>query len=295
MPDNTLFHFGVLPLSISFPFYKRRIRHHNIKGIIDIQFSWKRQLFEKTQCPYLIIHDPWTENYYHWMTQALPRLLMVLKANISFTLLLPSTHCKAFHTESLKAMGIENWIDFEVDRIYYKAKNLVYPSHDIQIGDYNDDLMKELSLALKIESGPKSEKNYLFVHRASQNNRRIINDEEVLEVFIMWGFEVIDFEKLDFEEQRKVAGAASIIAGVHGAGLTNMLFMEKGSTVLELTSILSGEQYYYYTLSCALGHRYYYQKCKPEADGKTIQETNFHVDITELKKNLELMIRGSND
>ena len=109
--------------------------------------------------------------------------------------------------------------------------------------------------------------------------------------FLFWGFKVINFENLSFEEQREIAAEASILAGVHGAGLTNMLFMEKGSKILELTSLLNGEQYYYYTLSNALGHDYFYQLCTPQETGTSIQETNLEVDIELLYKNLELMMK----
>lgn len=295
LPDSTLFTFRVWPLSISFPFYKKRIRHHSIKGIIDIQLSWAHQLFKRVEGPYLIIHDQWTLNYYHWITQALPRLLMVLKANVPFTLLLPKTYNKEFHLKSLRILGVEYWVSFEVEKTYYNVPNLLYPSHDIQVGDYHDGLMRELSMVLRKPIAPNVQKKHLFVHRASKNERIIINEEEVLAAFMKWGFIVIDFEKLNFDEQRIIASEASILAGVHGAGLTNMLFMKRGAKVFELTSFLNGEQYYYYTLSNALGHHYYYQKCSPEEGGKTIQEANFYVSISDLDRNLQLMIRDNND
>ncbi|HLA58615.1 MAG TPA: glycosyltransferase family 61 protein [Puia sp.] len=294
LPDNTLFLYKIWPLGISFPYYKKRLRHHSIKGLFDIQRSWRNLILGKALKPYVTIHDPWTSNYYHWMTQALPRLLMVLKKGISFTLLLPETHCTEFHNKSLEVLGIENWTTFEVDKIYFKVFNLVYPAHDIQIGDYNDDLMIELSLALKKGLRTKKERNYLFVHRVSKNVRRIVNEEEVLSTFLSWGFKIVNFETLSFDEQRIIAGEASIMAGVHGAGLTNMFFMEKGSKVLELMSLLNGEQYYYFTLSNALGHDYYYQECKPEVGGKSIQETNLIVNIEQLNRNIELMVKQDN-
>jgi capsular polysaccharide biosynthesis protein len=293
LPDSTLF-YGIFPIGLSFPYFRNRIRHHSIKGIFDIKVAWNSSAFKKTDIPYLVIHDQWTLNYYHWMTQALPRLLLALKTQTSFTLLLPKSHCAEFHVKSLKLLGVNNWINFEVDKIYYKVHNLIYPSHDIQIGDYHDDLINELSLALKKGSIAKREGNYLFIQRASKSGRQIINENEVLGAFLSRGFEVVNFENLSFEQQGIVAAEASILAGVHGAGLTNMLFMKRGSKILELTSVLNGEQYYYYTLSNALGHDYYYQECKPELEGKTIQETNFIVDIEQLNKTIELMIRKNN-
>ena len=80
LPDSTLFLFRIWPLAISFPYYKKRIRHHSIKGILDIQLSWRGLKMERLRKPYVMIHDQWTLNYYHWMTQALPRLLLALNS-----------------------------------------------------------------------------------------------------------------------------------------------------------------------------------------------------------------------
>jgi capsular polysaccharide biosynthesis protein len=294
LPDSTLFLFRIWPLANSFPFFKKRIRHHSIKGIFDIQRTWNYQLLPKAEKPYLIIHDAWTLNYYHWMTQALPRLLMASKSQLPFTLLLPKDHCLPFHIASLKMLGISNWITFDIGKKYYEVHDLIYPSRDIQIGDYHDGLINDLAYILRkgIEA-LRNKKTFLFIHRKSTAARRILNEDQVLSAVLSHGFKVVYFENLSLEEQKLLAGKASILAGVHGAGLTNMLFMEKGGRVFELTTVTNGEQYYYYTLSNALGHHYYYQFCQPEAEGKSIQEANLFVDVGLLNRNLDLLIKNN--
>lgn len=288
LPDSTLFRYGFLPLDISFLFYRKRIKHHSIKGILDIRRRWKKVKLDRTAEPYLIIHDPWTTNYYHWITQALPRLLLAKQTNNPYRLLLPNTHLTEFHIKSLKALGVEDWETIDVGETWYQAPSLMYPSHDIQVGDYHDDLMKELSSELRRGKNTSVNGELIFVHRKS-HVRRIVNEDAVLSVFNSFGFRIVNFETLTFEEQMRLASGASVLAGVHGAGLTNMIFMAKDSKVLELTPILNGEQYYYYTLSNALGHDYYYQACQPDVPGKTIQESNLIVDIDKLKHILQQM------
>ncbi len=46
--------------------------------------------------------------------------------------------------------------------------------------------------------------------------------------------EVVRFEKLNFKEQLKAVREADILVGIHGAGLTHVLFMSDGSTMIEL-------------------------------------------------------------
>jgi capsular polysaccharide biosynthesis protein len=293
LPDATLILGGLWPLSFSFLFYRKRIKVHNVKGVLAIRRKWKKHTLPNAPAGYFTIHDAWTTNYYHWTTQSLPRLLLVRKLNSRATLLLPEDHCKPFHIEMLRMLGVENWITIPAGKNYFHVSNLTYPSHDIQIGDYHDDLIRELSSLLRSKAGNHNEKgNRLFIER-SGHVRNIVNKEEVHRVLNDYGFDIVTFDKLGMHEQISLAANASIVVSVHGAGLTNMLFMDPGSRVMELTSQMDGEQYYYFTLSNALGHHYYYQYCKPDNIQKTIQEANILVDIHQLANNLELLTQGS--
>lgn len=289
LADSTLFK-GIYPLNLSFPYFKKRLRHHNIKGILNIQRKWNKEKFEQSSFSYLVIHDQWTRNYYHWITQALPRLLLAYKVSSDFHLLLPKDHCSNFHIESLHMLGVKNWTVLPNDLRYYELNNIFYPSHDIQIGDYNDCLMVEL--ASKICERANNPSLRIFIDRVNTRQRIILNSESVYSTLQSYGFKIIDFESLNFKEQLKLAGQTKVLAGVHGAGLTNMLFMPLGSSVFELTTRLQGDQYYYFTLSNSLKHNYFYQLCTPDCSKKSIQEANITVDIDTLKKNIELILNN---
>lgn len=285
LPDGTLFKW-LFPLTISFLFFRKRIRLHNIKGIVAIRLNWKKLELSATE-PFLIIHDAWTQNYYHWITQALPRLMLAQKNKTSFQLLLPNDHQSEFHTSSLHLLGVTSWRILQKGNLFYKLQNLWYAGRDIQIGDYHSDSIIALRDALSRIS--EHANRNIFIHRTSQANRRIINQREVLDTFVSHGFEIVEFEKLSFEAQLILAGQTRVLAGVHGAGLTNMIFMPKNSVVFELTTRVGGESYYYYTLSNVLAHRYYYQKCNSDANQK-IQEADLFVDIDKLSINIKLML-----
>jgi capsular polysaccharide biosynthesis protein len=286
LPDGTLFKW-IIPLKLSFLFFRRRLQMHNIKGIISIRLNWKKRKL-RSQNFYLVIHDAWTQNYYHWITQALPRLILAQQTNKQFTLVLPDHHQSSFHLASLNLLNVNSWETIERGKRYYEINDLLYPTHDIQIGDYNDDLITVLRDKLRITPSSSPFKK-IFIRRVLQEKRRIVNEDEVLNTFLSFEFEIVEFETLSFAEQLQLLSNTGILAGVHGAGLTNMIFMPDQSTVFELTTRVNGENYYYYSLSNTLSHKYYYQVCAAEKD-EVVQEANLFVNIKKLKHNLTIML-----
>jgi hypothetical protein len=289
LPDSTLFQW-IFPLKLSFPFFKKRLKHHSIMGILNILMKWRRVNL-RAHIPHVLIHDVWTRNYYHWITQALPRLILVQQTGRPFVLILPEDHQSEFHVASLKSLNVESWQTIAGGNRYYHLRNLWYPSHDIQIGDYNDDLVLELRNKLMpviVAPGLKRKKK-VFIYRTSHERRRILNEDDVLQTFLSFGFEIVEFEKLSWPQQISLASNTAVLAGVHGAGLTNMIFMPPRSQVFELTTRINGEHYYYFALSNALSHRYFYQVCDPDQES-VVQDANLMVDINKLRQNVTLML-----
>ena len=67
--------------------------------------------------------------------------------------------------------------------------------------------------------------------------RKISNEQEVVEAIqtipCVSGF-AVDFSTLSFQEQAKMVGSANILVGLHGAGLTHAIWMDKRATLLEI-------------------------------------------------------------
>jgi capsular polysaccharide biosynthesis protein len=61
----------------------------------------------------------------------------------------------------------------------------------------------------------------------------VINEDELLPVLEKFGFKVYYFESMTFREQVTLVSGAEIILGMHGAGMTNMIFMPEGRKVVE--------------------------------------------------------------
>jgi hypothetical protein len=92
-------------------------------------------------------------------------------------------------------------------------------------------------------------------------------------------------------QQVKIASAARYLISNHGAGLTNMLFMRPGGSVLELRHNTDRINNCYFTLASALNHRYFYQTCAPENRDEDPHNANLFVDVAALRANLKLMLQ----
>ena len=102
---------------------------------------------------------------------------------------------------------------------------------------YNNDISaKNLSnLSLYYTSKQKNQdKKNIFATRGEECRRKLKNNSELEEYFRALGFDIIDFKDYTVRQQITIARGAKIIAGLHGANLTNSLFADKKTKLLEI-------------------------------------------------------------
>jgi len=100
---------------------------------------------------------------------------------------------------------------------------------------------------------------------------------------------VIHFEDLTWEEQVKLSFNTKLMISIHGAGLTNMLFMHPNSDIVEIRRKGDYHNNCYYSLASALSHNYYYMEGNI-SDSHLSKGINIHdfsediaVDVSEFK------------
>ena len=117
----------------------------------------------------------------------------------------------------------------------WRFQHLIVPS----MSNYNDGILtphmplwiKHLSNLVK-EKGTKPHRK-IIITRENASNRNIKNKEQML--MALKGWETIDLETLNIKEQVQLFAEATHIVSPHGAGLTNLLWCEPGTKVIELT------------------------------------------------------------
>ena len=84
----------------------------------------------------------------------------------------------------------------------------------------------------------KNPKVYIIQRKKGNPGRNIINLDDMIKVIERFGCEVISidkvYEEMTFKEQIELTRKVDILIGGHGGGLTNGLFLEKHSAVIEI-------------------------------------------------------------
>jgi hypothetical protein len=133
----------------------------------------------------------------------------------------------------------------------------------------------------------------LYVSRQLAPRRKVINEDEIVKILEKYGFTIFHPERYTFLEQVAIFSRVKYLVGEHGSGLTNLLFMEKGTFILELhkdkTNELDRPAFLFWYMAEALGINYYHQLC--ETHGKEDYfDGDYIVDVDLFEKNLIKML-----
>ncbi|MDC0864840.1 glycosyltransferase family 61 protein [Rickettsiaceae bacterium] len=243
-----------------------------------------------------------SKNYFHWLVENLPRLLLTDNIDDSVPILLEEGLPQQFY-DALNIMNLKKRkIIYLKKNAAYKVKKLYYPSSLSIVHDnygkplynkdsiYSDDgilyLRNNVLKSLSLEKQQK--KRRIFISRKNSDYRQLINTTQVEELLISRGFEILFPENLSFISQVKLFAQAEIIIGQSGAGMTNFVFADpKCRIIMMVSNAPSTNLYLFGNLASALGMNIEYligkhfnirKKCSIHAD--------FSVDTNMLTKYL---------
>jgi hypothetical protein len=292
--EGILFKRGrILPESFSSPVileYFLRRRRSVLKFLATNRLFRRRKKFGART---LWITDNWSNGYFHWLADALPRLFAVRELARNLVLLLPECYERLeFVQSSLKLFSLGG-VEYVRAGEVFVCERLLFPTHTASSGNYNEGLLRELrEFILAAYRVRPDARRRVYVSRARASKRKIVNEEEVRGVLTEFGFEVVHFEDYGFGEQARLAAESKHLVSNHGAGLTNMLFMQEGGSVLELRREGERERNWFFNLANAARLDYYYQTCAPEHADDSPHTANLVVDTRRLRENLSLMLRS---
>lgn len=239
-----------------------------------------------------VIASPGANCYYHWLLQILPRFELLKRSGLQYDYIYLFPLTEKYQFESLTLLGIDlTKVIYGYDNQQIVADKILVPSISINNGakmqSWVAGFLKEK--ILKKETG-KIKKRKIFISRKKAKVRRIINEDEVINFLAGYGFEPVCLEDFNLQEQAEIMNSADMVIAPHGSGITNVVFCNKGSTIVEIFNF-EGFTQPFNKICKRLGLKHY--SCFtndiniPEEQKKLGLNCDIYVDINELKKLLD--------
>ena len=226
-------------------------------------------------------------NYFHFFADVFNKLWVLERHNFDKSIPLIIGR-KIFEKRYFKYLyentEIKKWnwlVQEETDFIKCKRLYLINPSPY-----YKPFWDKTVSLVKDLKSNEKPFRR-LFLSRPVSLKRTLTNFESLFPVLKEHGFEIVDPGSMSFEQQVKLFSEAEIIAGMHGAAFTNMIFAQAATLrILEISPCdrTSGQLYW---LAAMIKVKYY--DC---ILGSSLEEGNFEVSTEIFEKAILRLIKN---
>ncbi len=206
------------------------------------------------------------DNHSHWLTAHLPKLLLLQQRGELDAVVLPRKITPAMQ-QTLRLVGI----DPDRFRTFGDAAVLnVQRLTLLETDRFRPELLRLIPEALGINDQPSATRR-VYISRSRAGRRKLANEDELWPMFAERGFERVWMEELPLDEQVALMKQTAILAGPHGAGLTNMLFCPAGCRVLEIAD-LSFPNPNFYAIASAMKHRYWVLNSESVGDGHPLEK-----------------------
>ncbi len=207
----------------------------------------------------------WTRgrNYYHWLTDGLTRLLHLPSFPEDTKILVPPG-LPPFALDSLKMLGLADRVR-EATEEHLLIENYHFAGPSALTGCVNPMGVAWLRKSFGLPPKPAGGHRKIFISRQG-TTRSVSNLREVEHALAADDWEIIDPGRLSFGEQLETFKQARIIAGIHGAGMTNVLWAPPGTRVVEFMP-RSFRNACYEGISLVLGHSHQVLICQSDSRG----------------------------
>ena len=171
----------------------------------------------------------WPDNYFHFYNDVLPQLVLLDAAGIDpgLPVVVPARlAAQPFFRDACTRGSLARRRFVVLDRPV-TADSLVVAAGRYAIGDGSKYLAAAQLLDLApatVQRTTGAASRSIFLDRSEQRGRRLLNTDVILDIARRADFEIVDADDLDLAGQARLFASARRVVGIHGAGLTNILF-----------------------------------------------------------------------
>jgi len=184
-------------------------------------------------------------NYGHWHMDVLSSVGLLQTLGLDQQVTLLTSELIPYRRRSLELMGVDlervrevRPADLEGSHVHCRC--LVVPSlMSVNYGHvppWQQTVYDRIRVALLREAEeltvgfPKK----IYVDRSNVSKRKCLNEPELAERLKNHGFTIIEPQRLTYDEQVLAFAKADVIVGCMGAGMMNVVFAQRGASVIEV-------------------------------------------------------------
>lgn len=231
-------------------------------------------------------------NYFHWIHNWLPTFLTLVQSTRRMgsvgNVVYPVFGALPSKVREVLAMFPQIAVT-ETPTPVVEVENFCYidPSHQLFFSEIEINLLREFRDAcLRADPlQPSPERLYVSRSRSSRSSREEVILERLLESRL--GFAVIHAEDLSLSHQQSVFRNARVVAGFHGAGLSNMVWCEQKALIIEIARPSYSAPYFAIDAQ-QLGHDYHLIWLKDPAFG--FEATDLEIRARTICKDIERLM-----
>ena len=231
----------------------------------------------------VLCDDIFPLNYSHWLADTLPRLAFL--GTRDDVVVVVSEQDAPFRRETLRACGIgDERILMLADFAAVRAGRVLVPRdcHRIPHPAYKAapwaiDFLRS-RIGLTALGRPPATSRRIYVSRADAGGRRVVNEDALMRLLEPLGYQRITLAGRSVADQAALFGTASHVVGLHGAGLTNVVFCAAGAQLLEILPASYGTPAFY-LLAAGNRVRYASYVASGVVAGERTQVDDVEIDI----------------
>lgn len=224
-------------------------------------------------------------NHSHWITAHLPKLLLLKERGELEKVIMPPKELRTPVIEhSLEMIGI-NPDEF---RTFDSNKPLQVGQLTILETDrFRPELLQSVRNTFCL-SNPDTPDRRIYISREKAERRKLVNEDQVWPLLEKLGFEKVYMEDLSFSAQVSLMQQSAIVVAPHGAAITNVIFCQPGTHVVEIAD-LSFPNPNFYALASAMGHHYWILNAEGVGDMHPL-EKDLRINPLEVQETVEKIL-----
>lgn len=211
-------------------------------GIRNGAYLLRSEIQRRIDKPCLLAKRPWYRNFGHWLVDAAPILALAGDVCREDGLAVVIGQCES---SGMRRVMLET-----IERVLPNVDVLIQPDSEAWgFSDLRYVMPVHVPPLFKLPSGlsrlrdamlpgnTPEPKRRLFISRGASGGeaRGLLNEDEILGMFVRQGYELTFPEQLPIHEQAALFASAKEVIGVKGAALTNAIFCAPGATVMVLS------------------------------------------------------------